>query len=45
MAERPDVDVRLRVSPWVELLRALVAARMDVVVCVAPAALPQGGTA
>jgi DNA-binding transcriptional LysR family regulator len=44
-ADRPDVDVRLQVSPSAELLRALVAARLDVIVCVAPAALPEGVTA
>jgi DNA-binding transcriptional LysR family regulator len=44
-AERPDVDLRLQVSPSGELLRDLVAARLDVVVCVAPAVLPDGITA
>jgi DNA-binding transcriptional LysR family regulator len=42
---RPDVDLRLQVSPSGELLRDLVAARLDVVVCVAPAVLPEGVTA
>lgn len=44
-AERPDVELRLQVSPSGELLRDLVAARLDVVVCVAPAVLPGGVTA
>ena len=44
-AERPDVDLRLQVSPSGELLRDLAAARLDIVVCVAPAALPDGLTA
>jgi DNA-binding transcriptional LysR family regulator len=44
-ASRPDVDLRLQVSPSDELLRDLVAARLDVVVCVAPAVLPEGVTA
>jgi DNA-binding transcriptional LysR family regulator len=43
--ERPDVDVRLQVSPSGELLRDLAAGHLDVVVCVAPAALPDGITA
>jgi DNA-binding transcriptional LysR family regulator len=38
----PDVDLRLQVSPSGALLRDLVAARLDVVVCVAPAVLPDG---
>jgi DNA-binding transcriptional LysR family regulator len=42
---RPDVDLHLQVSPSGELLRDLVAARLDVVVCVAPAVLPEGVTA
>jgi DNA-binding transcriptional LysR family regulator len=41
-ADRPDVDLHLQVSPSAELLRGLVAAQLDVVVCVAPAALPAG---
>jgi DNA-binding transcriptional LysR family regulator len=41
-AARPEVDLRLRVAPSAELLRALVAGRLDVVVCVAPVALPAG---
>jgi DNA-binding transcriptional LysR family regulator len=41
-AARPEVDLRLRVAPSAELLRALVAGRLDVVVCVAPAVLPEG---
>lgn len=41
-AARPDVDLRLQVAPSAELLRALVAGRLDVVVCVAPAVLPEG---
>ena len=44
-ADRPDVDVRLQVSPSAELLRDLAAGRLDVVVCVAPAVLPEGVTA
>ncbi len=44
-AERPDVDVRLQVSPSGDLLRDLVAARLDVVVCVQPGVLPEGLTA
>jgi DNA-binding transcriptional LysR family regulator len=44
-AERPDVDLHLRVAPSAELLRALTAAGLDVVVCVAPAVLPEGITA
>ncbi len=44
-AERPEVDLHLQVSPSGELLRDLVAARLDVVVCVAPAVLPEGLTA
>ena len=44
-AARPDVDLRLQVSPSGELLRALAAAQLDVVVCVAPPALPAGVTA
>lgn len=44
-AERPEVELRLQVSPSAELLRDLVAARLDVVVCVAPAVLPPGVTA
>ncbi|HVV35061.1 MAG TPA: LysR family transcriptional regulator [Acidimicrobiales bacterium] len=43
-AARPDVDVRLQVSPSGELLRDLTAARLDVVVCVAPADVPEGVT-
>ncbi|HVT75768.1 MAG TPA: LysR family transcriptional regulator [Acidimicrobiales bacterium] len=43
-AERPDVDVRLQVSPSGALLRDLTAARLDVVVCVAPADVPEGVT-
>jgi DNA-binding transcriptional LysR family regulator len=39
------VDLRLQVSPSAELLRALVAGRLDVVVSVAPAVLPEGVTA
>jgi DNA-binding transcriptional LysR family regulator len=41
-AERPEVDLRLQVSPSGELLRDLRAARLDVVVCVAPGPLPDG---
>jgi DNA-binding transcriptional LysR family regulator len=41
-ADRPDVDLRLQVSPSGELLRDLVASRLDVVVCVKPAVLPEG---
>jgi DNA-binding transcriptional LysR family regulator len=41
-ADRPEVDVRLQVSPSGELLRALTAARLDVAVCVAPAVVPEG---
>jgi DNA-binding transcriptional LysR family regulator len=44
-AERPEVELRLQVSPSAELLRDLVAARLDVVVCVAPGVLPAGVTA
>jgi DNA-binding transcriptional LysR family regulator len=44
-ASRPDVDLRLQVSPSGQLLRDLVAARLDVAVCVAPAVLPEGVTA
>jgi DNA-binding transcriptional LysR family regulator len=44
-AARPDVDLRLQVSPSDELLRDLAAARLDVVVCVAPAVLPEAVTA
>lgn len=44
-ASRPGVDLRLQVGPSGELLRDLVAARLDVVVCVAPAVLPEGVTA
>ena len=44
-ADRPDVDLRLQVSPSGELLRDLASARLDVVVCVAPAVLPEGVTA
>ena len=44
-AERPEVDLHLQVSPSGELLRDLAAARLDVVVCVAPAVLPEGVTA
>jgi DNA-binding transcriptional LysR family regulator len=40
--DRPDVDLHLQVSPSSELLRDLAAARLDVVVCVQPAALPDG---
>lgn len=40
--ERPDVDLRLQVSPSGELLKDLVAAHLDVVVCVQPAVLPEG---
>jgi DNA-binding transcriptional LysR family regulator len=43
-ASRPDVDLRLQVSPSGELLRDLAAARLDVVVCVAPTVLPEGVT-
>ena len=42
---RPEVDLRLQVSPSGELLRDLVAARLDLAVCVAPAVLPRGVTA
>jgi DNA-binding transcriptional LysR family regulator len=41
-AARPEVDLRLQVAPSAELLRALVAGRLDVVVCVAPAIVPEG---
>jgi DNA-binding transcriptional LysR family regulator len=41
-AERPQVDLRLQVSPSGELLRELGSARLDLVVCVAPAVLPEG---
>jgi DNA-binding transcriptional LysR family regulator len=44
-AERRDVDLHLQVSPSGELLRDLAGGRLDVVVCVAPAALPDGVTA
>ncbi len=44
-AERPAVELQLQVSPSAELLRDLVAARLDVVVCVAPSVLPGGVTA
>jgi DNA-binding transcriptional LysR family regulator len=44
-AARPEVDLHLQVSPSAELLRDLGAGRLDVVVCVAPAALPDGITA
>ena len=44
-AERPEVALHLQVSPSGELLRDLAAARLDVVVCVAPAVLPEGVTA
>ena len=40
--ERPEVAVRLQVSPSGELLRELAAGHLDVVVCVAPSALPEG---
>lgn len=43
--ERPDVEVRLQVSPSGELLRDLIAARLDLVVCVRPAVLPEGVSA
>ena len=43
-ADRAEVDLRLQVSPSGELLRELAAARLDVVVCVAPAKLPDGLT-
>src|SRR4051794_6289222 len=39
---RRDVELHLQVSPSAELLRGLVSARLDVVVCVAPAELPGG---
>ena len=42
---RPDVALHLQVSPSGELLRDLAAARLDVVVCVAPAVLPERVTA
>lgn len=41
---RPDVDLRLQVSPSAELLRELAAGRLDVVVCVAPNVLPEAIT-
>jgi DNA-binding transcriptional LysR family regulator len=41
-AERPEVDLRLHVAPSGELLRDLAAARLDIVVCVTPAVLPDG---
>ena len=41
-AERPQVGIRLQVSPSGELLRELGSARLDLVVCVAPAVLPEG---
>jgi DNA-binding transcriptional LysR family regulator len=41
-AERPDVGLHLQVSPSAELLQGLAGARLDVVVCVAPAVLPDG---
>ena len=41
---RPDVDLHLQVSPSGDLLRDLAAGRLDVVVCVAPSALPDGVT-
>ena len=41
-AERPEVELRLQVSPSGELLRDLISSRLDVVVCVAPAVLPDG---
>jgi len=44
-ASHPEVALRLQVSPSGELLRDLVAARLDVAVCVAPAVLPAGVTA
>lgn len=44
-AERPEVELRLQVSPSGELLRDLAAARLDVVVCVRPAVLPEAMTA
>ena len=44
-SERPEVDLLLQVSPSGELLRDLAAARLDVVVCVAPAVLPEAITA
>ncbi len=44
-AARPEVELHLQVSPSGELLRGLAAARLDVVVCVAPAVLPEGVTA
>jgi DNA-binding transcriptional LysR family regulator len=43
-AERPDVALHLQVSPSGELLRDLAAGRLDIVVCVRPAALPGGLT-
>src|SRR5262245_48362639 len=42
--DRPEVGLRLQVSPSGELLRDLAAGRLDVVVCVAPDVLPDGVT-
>lgn len=44
-AERPEVELHLQVSPSGELLRDLIAARLDAIVCVAPAVVPDGVTA
>ena len=44
-AARPDVGLHMQVSPSGDLLRALAAGRLDVVVCVAPAVVPDGLTA
>lgn len=44
-SSRPEVNLILQVSPSGQLLRELVTARLDVVVCVAPAELPEGVTA
>jgi DNA-binding transcriptional LysR family regulator len=41
-SDRRDVELHLQVSPSAELLQGLVSARLDVVVCVAPAVLPTG---
>ncbi|HEY8547744.1 MAG TPA: LysR family transcriptional regulator [Acidimicrobiales bacterium] len=44
-AARPEVDLRLQVVPSGQLLRSVVAARLDVAVCVAPPVPPEGVTA
>ncbi len=41
-AERPEVDLRLTVSPSGSLIEGLASGDLDVVVCVEPAACPEG---